>query len=314
MMSDQRQLPLFASQPTTVADLSIHTRLVDAIPFFQVHLHSQGKTQHTIDAFTADLELLTEYHGDAQSLGWYTTSRLNDFLVWMEERRGVPCSRKTYARRVTTLKVLFRWLKEIEAIPHDPANALLQRSGPAPLAVILTSDETESVMAHARSLRFGDKPDARPELLFRLILSTGIKKSEAVRLIPDDIQADTAGGWQVFIRHEGAKDRYRERFLPLESTIKPALDAYLSQYSPQTRLFTCTARNLEYILEDLGKDVGIPSKISFEMLRWMYGVRAFLAELDPNSIRERLGLSEISWLETLGKIKQLAVKYYPAQL
>ncbi|MCK6577246.1 MAG: tyrosine-type recombinase/integrase [Anaerolineae bacterium] len=313
-MSDQRQLPLFASQPTTVADLSIHTRLVDAIPFFQAHLHSQGKTQHTIDAFTADLELLTEYYGGAQDLGWYTTSRLNDFLIWMEERRGIPCSRKTYARRVTTLKVLFRWLKEIEAIPYDPATALLQRSGPAPLAVILTSGETEAVMAYARGFRFGDKPDARPELLFRLILSTGIKKNEAVRLVPDDIQADAAGGWQVFIRHEGVKDRYRERFLPLDSAIQPALDAYLSQYSPQTGLFTCTARNLEYILEDLGKGAGIPNKISFEMLRWMYGVRAFLAEADPNTIRERLGLSEISWLETFGKIKQLAVKYYPARL
>ena len=58
----------------------------------------------------------------------------------MEHGRGVPCSRKTYARRVTTLKVFFKWLHEIGAIPHDPARAVLQRSGPAPLAVILAPD------------------------------------------------------------------------------------------------------------------------------------------------------------------------------
>ncbi|MBK8027849.1 MAG: tyrosine-type recombinase/integrase [Chloroflexi bacterium] len=313
-MSDLRQLPLFSNQPATVADLSVHTRLVHAIPFFQAHLRGQGKTQHTIDAFTADLMLVTEYHGDQAALGWYTTTRLNDFLSWMEDRRGVPCSRKTYARRVTTLKVFFKWLTETGVIPHDPASALLQRSGPAPLASILTPDEVDAVLSVARGLRHGEKPDARPEMLFRLIVGTGIKKSEAMTLTPEDIHPDGSGGLQVLIRHQGSKDRYRERYLPLDIEIQSALDEYLAQYRPQTSLFTCTARNLEYILEDLGKRAGLAQKISFEMLRWTFGVRAYMLGEDPNTIREWLGLSEISWLETFGKIKQLAAKLSPARV
>ncbi|MDZ4768680.1 MAG: tyrosine-type recombinase/integrase [Chloroflexota bacterium] len=311
-MSDLRQLPLFAKQPTTDADLNVHTRLIDALPLFQTYLRMQGKTAHTIAAFTSDLALLTEYHGDAMTLGAYTTPRLNEFLSWMENRRGVSCSRKTYARRVTTLKVCFKWLKEIGAIGHDPANAILQRSGPAPLADILTPSQVESVLQVARQMRRADKPDARPEMLFRLILSSGMKKSEAIALAPADIEYAAADTLQVFMRHEGAKDRYRERVVPLDPAIAPALDAYLAQYRPQTTLFTCTARNLEYILEAIGSAAGVPHKISFEMLRWMFAVRAYDAGHDPQTIREWLGLSEISWAETFGKVKLLSARMRPA--
>ncbi len=84
------------------------------------------------------------------------------------------------------------------------------------------------------------------------------------------------------------------------------LDEYLGQYTPKNTLITCTARNLEYILEDLGSGAGMDAKISFEMLRWTSAVRDYRADVDPNAIREKLGLSEISWYETFAKIKRLA--------
>ena len=58
-------------------------------------------------------------------------------------------------------QVFFKWLREIEAIPHDPALAVLQRSGPAPLAEILSPDDVTRVISHAASLRRGERPDAR---------------------------------------------------------------------------------------------------------------------------------------------------------
>jgi site-specific recombinase XerD len=264
----------------------------------------EGKSEHTIKSFTSDLQLLIEHEGDDLALGEVTTSRLNAFLGWMEHGRGIPCSRKTYARRVTTLKVFFKWLREIGAIPHDPAKAILQRSGPAPLADILAPHEVQSVIAYAASLRRGDKPDARPEMLFRLILDTGIKKSETMRLTPADVRHDDPP--TLLVKHQSAKDVYKERIIALDAAWLPVMDAYLAQYTPQTTLITCTARNLEYILEDLGNGAGIPQKISFEMLRWTSAVRDYRAEVDPNTIREKLGLSEISWHETFSKIRQLA--------
>lgn len=303
-MSDIRQLPLFPTLPASEVDLNPHTRLRDTITLFQSYLMRAGKTEHTVKSFTSDLQLLMEHSGDDQELGWFTTTRLNGFLDWMENERGVPCSRKTYARRVTTLKVFFKWLHQNEAIGHDPARPVLQRSGPAPLSIILSPDEVTDVLAFARALRSGDKPDARPEMLFRLLLDTGIKKSETMRLTPTDILRD--GSPQVIVKHQSARNVYKERIIPLDTAWLPVLDEYIVQYTPQNTIINCTARNLEYILEDLGNGAGIGAKISFEMLRWTCAVRDYRAGTDPTTIREKLGLSEISWYETFAKIKKLA--------
>lgn len=304
-MSQVRQLPLFPSLPASEADLNPHTRLKDTVTLFQRHLLMQGKTEHTVKSFTSDLQLLSEHAGEDTALGKFTTSSLNAFLDWMESGRGVPCSRKTYARRVTTLKVFFKWLHEINAISHDPAKAILQRSGPAPLADILSPEEVTAVIAHASSLRRGEKPDARPEMLFRLLLDTGIKKSETMRLTPSDVMRENNPP-TLTVKHQSAKNVYKERIIPLDPAWLLVLDEYLTQYTPGDTIINCTARNLEYILEDLGNGAGIPQKISFEMLRWTSAVRDYRAGIDPNAIREKLGLSEISWYETFNKVKRLA--------
>src|SRR5215207_1133123 len=183
-MTDVRQMPLFSSQPMTPEDINRHTALRDTLALFQRELSRAGKTEHTIKAFTSDLQLLGEFAGDGTPLGRFSTTLLNEYLSWLEHGRGVPCSRKSYARRVTTLKVCFKWLHSIHAIPDDPAKPILQRSGPAPLSHVLSPEQADDAIAHTDHVRRADKPDTRPALLFRLLLDTGIKKSEAMRILP----------------------------------------------------------------------------------------------------------------------------------
>lgn len=303
-MSDIRQLPLFHNQPTSPDDLNRYTLFKYTVPLFQQHLIKEGKSQHTVNAFTSDLQLLAEYTGDALAVGKYTTSLLNEFLDWLEHGRGVPCSRKSYARRVTTLKVFFKWLHQIGAIPHDPAKPVLQRSGPAPLAVILSPDEIRQALLAAQGMRRGDEIDTRPEMLFRLILDTGIKKSEALALKPTDIDRSNAQNPQILVRHK-ARNIYKERRIKLDPDWVRLFDHYMSQYMPRETIFNCTARNLEYILTDVGEIAGIPNKLSFEMLRWTCAVRDIRSGLDEEFVRDKLGLSPVSWQETRIKIRKL---------
>lgn len=305
-MNDLRQMPLFSSQPQTTDDLNRHTALRDSLALFQAHLMKAGKTQHTVKAFTADLHLLGEYAGETTRLGAFTTTRLNEFLHWLENGRGVPCSRKTYARRVTSLKVFFKWLHTVGAMGDDPAKAILQRSGPAPLAVILNDEQIAEALEFTQTLRHAEKPDPRPELLFRLLLETGIKKSETERLKQEDIVRTDPMFPMLMVRHKSAKDVHKERNITISRTLRDTLDEYLDQYRPREVIFNCTARNLEYVLEDVGKGAGIPNKLSFEMMRWTSAVRDYRAEIDPLAIRDKLGLSPISWQETYTKIKRLS--------
>lgn len=303
-MSDLRQIPLFADQPDKVEDLHQQTRLSHTFALFQRHLAREGKSEHTVTAFTSDLQLLAEHSGDDTAIGSFTTTDLNEFLAWLENGRGVPCSRKSYARRVTTLKVFFKWLHSVGAIAHDPARTILQRSGPAPLATVLNPAEMRQSIDYAKSLNRGEKPDARPELLLRLLLDTAIKKGETAALKPDHIDRSAPQHPVLVVRHR-IHNVYKERRIALDPAWLGLLDDYIAQYKPQDALFTCTSRNLEYILEAVGEGAELPVKLSFEMLRWTSAVRDYRAGAEPEAIRDKLGLSDTSWHETFAKIKRL---------
>jgi integrase/recombinase XerD len=309
-MTDVHQLPLFPAQSISVKDLNPHTALRDTIALFQQHLLYEGKSEHTVKAFTSDLQLLAEFTSDKTPIGRYTTDKLNRFLDWLENGRGVPCSRKSYARRVTTLKVYFKWLTENQALAHDPAKPVLQRSGPAPLQATLLPEEVEQAIVYARSMkriaRGVEELDKRPETIFRLILDTGIKKNETMELTPASFDRRDPRHPMLVIKHKKARDIYKERKIELDPEWMKLLDAYLAQYKPGERIINCTARNLEYILTDIGIGAGIPQKISFEMLRWTCAVRDYREGIEPELIREKMGLSPISWHETFAKVKRLA--------
>jgi site-specific recombinase XerD len=304
-----RQLPLFNEEPTKPEDIHKGTLLKHTIKLFLDHLRKEGKSEHTLKAFQADLELLMEALGDDWTAGRYGTSDLNKFLHWLEYERDVPCSRKSYARRVTTLKVYFRWLHAIGAIPHDPAKAVLQRSGPAPLSDALSPAQIRDVLEFSRIMRYRrtDVQDTRPELLFRLLLDTGIKKNEAMQLTLADIDRSNPRQPILNVRFK-VRNVFKERNIGLDSEWVKLLDLYIAQYGLKDTIFNCTSRNLEYILTDLGKGAEIPFKLSFEVMRWTSAVKDYRAGMEEGHIRQKLGLSEISWHETGSKIKQIAEK------
>ena len=303
----RKQLPLFPSQPASQEEISKHTPLGATFDHFREYLVKEGKSEHTVKAFIGDMHLLGEHAGEEMPVSEFSTTSLNEYLDWMESGRGVSCSRKTYARRVTTLKVYFKWLRQMKAIPHDPASAVLQRSGPAPLSNILSMKQVKAVIEVAQMQKKGADPDYRPELLFHLLRQTGIKKSETGRLTPTDFERDNPEMPTLIIRHK-AKNVYKERRIEVEPDLLDLLDAYIAQYKPKDTLFTCTTRNLEYILTDLGKLANVPFKLSFEVMRWTMAVLDFRRGMDEERIREKMGLSQTSWYETSNKIRRLVAQ------
>lgn len=305
MTTSGKQLPLFSSD--THHALTRHSTLAEALGPFQEHLRLEGKSTHTIEAFSSDLRLAIEFFGGDMVLNDFTTPKLERFMEWIEFGRGVPCSRKSYARRVTTLKVFFTFLRSEEILPDNPAAALLQRSGAAPLQPVLTESEIARLLAQTHALRTADEPDARPDLLLRLLLDTGIKKGECMALTSEHVDRTDPQAPVLVVRHRRRSDVYKERKIALDPDWLDVLDEYLAQYRPPDTIFDCTARNLEYILADVAEAAGVTTRVSFETLRWTCGVREYERGVDLDDLREKFGLSRISWRETSDKIQRLSV-------
>jgi site-specific recombinase XerD len=294
------------NRPLLTPDASI----LAALGLFENHMRDEGFALNTRKAFTSDVRLLGKYVGIGQPIGRIGTDNLNDFLDWMLNERSVPCSPKSYSRRVTTLKVFFAWLHESGVLPYDPAAAVIQRSVRSPMPTLPTEADLEKALAITNSFRQGDinhKADARPHLLLTLLLQTGIKKSEAMNIVPNHIDRSNPDQPVLFIRYANPRLRYKERKVYLTPEWLDVLDEYMRQYNPPDTVFTCTPRNLEYILSDVGAAAGLKQgALSFENLRWCSALRDWRNGEEPDDIRQKLGLSKITWRDTKAKLEKLA--------
>jgi len=280
--------------------------LAPALQAWEIYLNDQGSSPHTITAFLGDLRLFASFLPPDRQVGEISLADLNNFLRWMEHERDVPCSPKTLARRITSLKSFFRWLHEGGVIPANPAEQVVQKSVRSPLPEILSPEEIENILDTALAYRQKPDPDLRSYLLFTLILETGIKKGECLSLSPNHIQLDAPDDPLVFIRYASPQNRYKERKIKLSQDWIAAYQEYRLHHNLDDRLFPWSARMLEYILEDLGKDAGVSKRVSFSMCRWSCAVQDWQSGMEPNKIRQKLGISEVQWREISRKLQILS--------
>lgn len=293
--------------------LTQNSSLTSAINSWEMFLADQGRSPNTIKAFLSDVRLLTTFLPEGVAIGKITTKDLNRYFEWMEKEREVPCSPKTLARRITSVKSMFRWLHQYGVLVVDPAEKVAQRSAISPLPIVLTPKEYDDVLLAADRHRRAAKPDARSYALVYLLLSTGIKKSETLGLLLEHIELDSPNGPQIFIKYPTPANRYKERKLALPEDWVPAYEEYLAQYqrsspadNPEEKLFPWSPRRLEYLLEDIGEEAGLKKHLSFDMCRWTCALNDYLAGEEPDKIRQKLGVSKIQWRELFIKLKQLA--------
>ncbi len=281
--------------------------LSTAISVWGQALKESGNTPNTVNAFTGDLRLMMHYLGGGRALSTVSTRDLQEFLHWMEAERGVPCSPKTYSRRITSVKAFFRFLAEAGALPADPAAAIVQRLVQSPLPEILTHAEARRVLTAARAMRTAPGsagPDDRPFVLVALVLQTGIKKGECIGLRRNHIETGGAEPY-LFVRYSNPRQRFKERKIALSRDWVKAYGRYLGQYEPSDRVFPWSPRRLEYLLEEIGAGAKLEKHLSFDMCRWTCAVLDRMRGMEPDSVRQKLGLSRMQWREVGKKIERL---------
>jgi len=297
------RFPLFPDH----APLGPHSPLASAIGGFHQHMIREGFSDNTIKAFLSDLRLLARYHGLNTRIGELGARDLRDFLTWMRQDRGIPCSPKTYGRRLTTIKVLFAWLAEQGFLPADPAANISHNPISTPLPRFVYSNQVETLLLTTLGWMREANGDPRPHLLVSLLLATGIKKNECMNIKKSDIDRSDPTLPVLYIRYANPRQHHKERALTLPPDLLPTLDFYLERYRPVEMLFECTPRNLEYVLAEAAQRAGLQEGLSFEMLRWTCAVRDYREGIGEDRLRKKLGLSRITWQETVEKLKKLII-------
>jgi site-specific recombinase XerD len=322
----QVQAPVLELPPPLRADSSIE----QGIDAFVEFMDRKGFSDNTKKAFQNDLKLFRRFMEDVlvwpgpKVLHRISTEYLEQFLQWLQYGRDAECSAKTLARRITTLKVFFGWTHGIGVLGTDPAAPVVQLSVRTQPPLTLSDDEIEQVLACARHCWLdADQQDVRPLFLVTLLLQSGIKKGECCNLQVDDFDWTDPQAPSVQITYpDKERNSHKIRQIRLESTFEEIYYAYLHQYKREYMdsltesqphqsspyLFECTPRNLEYVLSDVGKMAGLDGarKLGFEVLRWTAAKLDYRAGMTDERLREKMGLSKISWRDTQEKLEKMS--------
>lgn len=271
-----------------------------ALPY-QQELELRGKSNYTITCFLSDLKMFSEFAGRETPVGRITKEQLMDWL--MKLRFGVPGhtpAPKTMARRVTFLKNFFSWLTSEDVLREDPSASLVLERPLPPLPELLFENEVQRLLEAASS-------EARCHCLVYLVLHSGLKKEEVIGLRREHIDLSNPQEPRLTVHFAASTGKqHRERTLAMPAEFVPILEKYLAKYHPSSELFVCTDRNLNYILARAVKEADIKKRVTLQLLRDTFAVRQLREGVPPETLREKLGLSDEAWLESREKYRRLA--------
>ena len=287
---------------------------------FGHHLDRRPLSDNTRKAFTGDARIFAHFIGlahngnngvlDSIDLASINADHIKAFLTH-QEQGVIANSPKSIERRLTSIKVMFKWFQDAGYLINDPAAGVAYKPFMDPLPEYLSDVETGAVLQAARALASGERLEMRPLTAIMLVLDTGIKKGECLALTLNDIERDDNGHASIWIRYEKQHLQFKDRQLPITEQCLHTIESHIQRYETKDRLFECTGRNLEYLYNrKIAPPAGLEA-LTFEMLRWTCAVRDYReGALSSEQMQVKYGLSTIGWMEMEAKLARLTRPAY----
>jgi integrase/recombinase XerC len=272
-----------------------------AIAGFRDYLEGErGASEHTLIAYLADLNQFAEFLAEEQKATPQVEAvdrlAIRAFLGRLH-RQAKPA---TVARKLSSIRSLFRWLGREEIVPTNPGEEVATPKVPRKLPTVLSVDDMFALMEMPPEEEPGG---LRDRAWLELFYSTGMRVSEMSGLNVADV--DLAEGL-VAIRGKGKKERVSPlggrageavaRWLPVRQKMAahfPGADgkALFLNLRDGGRL---TARGLRGLLNKWIVRCGILRKVSPHSLRHTFATHLLDAGADLRAIQELLGHENLS--------------------
>lgn len=281
---------------------------------FLRHLQSKNFSEHTVRAYTEDLQEFTAFcsarkYSPAQA---FAPEAIRSFLANLSANSP---ARNTLLRKTATLRSLARYLVEQGQLEKNPFKLLPSPKKERLLPKFLSEEEVDRLLdTAAEKGRFA----ARNKALFELVYSSGLRRSEVIGLKIADV--DFFSG-VVRVLGKGNK----ERLVPVTDTALVALKDYLSVRTnpqPQDALFlnkngtALTGDGVAYLFKHLAIGSGIARKVTPHSLRHSFATHLLNNGCDLRSLQEMLGHKNLSATQvythvSLDKLKSVYEHAHP---
>ncbi len=186
-------------------------------------------SRHTIEAYERDLdqfeEFLDERSGD-RAWGWPDVGR-RSVRAWLGELDGLDRAESTIARKLSSLRVFFRFLRRTDRRKTNPARLVKVRSSGRRLPAFLTRQQVDALFAAQEAEAETSEEGAeavrrvRDRALIEILYSSGLRLAEVHGLDIGDVDR---GRGLVKVLGKGRK----ERIVPVGTAALQAVDRYLA--------------------------------------------------------------------------------------
>jgi len=254
----------------------------------------------TVDSYRSDLKKFLGFLSSRQRIGVIQCER-KDILAFIVtcEREGDSTS--TRARRMSSLRGFFGFLKDKGRIDEVPVAGLKNAKVPDVLPKVLRRDEMEKLLRTGRS---GEKIERRAGMLLELMYATGLRISEAVELRLEHVLLNEG----IILVEKGKGGKGRIAVIP--GTTGKRLQEYIDEVRPlilggQASRWLFPTRSGQNIrrqsawrdLKALGKKAGIETEIHPHLLRHTCATHLLENGCDLMTVQALLGHADISTTE-----------------
>jgi len=273
---------------------------------FEQHLSvERNASPRTVTAYLRDLrdfqQFIQQLKLSGEPADWWQQVDLlllRRYLAQLHSR----CSRTSIARKLSSLRVFFRYLVREGELSVSPVDGLATPKREQYLPQVLSAEQVEHLL---------DKPVSGQRLLvlrdlaiFELIYSCGLRVSEVTGLNVGAMNLEEA---TVLVLGKGGK----ERLLPIGRKACVALRLYLDErdsLAPDAPLFLnhrggrLSVRSVQRNLKSRLQQLGLPSDATPHALRHSFATHLLDAGADLRAIQELLGHASLSTTQKYTKV------------
>ena len=290
----------------------------DARREFLSHLrYAQGHRPTTCYAYNSDLGIWGAWLVEAGK-DWQTVKYpdVEQFAAWQSRDRGV--SPAMVNRRLSALSTFYRWLLRGGIVEHDPVALAQKPKRPLRIPVWLEREEQAQLEATIRDRRnlpinvFGHhqkrmtETRRRYEMLFGLLLNSGLRISEALGLKVSDVRLVEGIAKSVRVIGKGNK----ERLVPLPASFAQVFGFWLKDRPRGEAVFAkadgkpISPQAARAYLRGMLKKAGIDKKISPHKLRHTYATNLLNAGAELVDIKALLGHESVATTQIYTNVGQ----------
>lgn len=273
----------------------------------------KNASEHTLKNYTVDLEVFKGFLGDKEI---EAVDHL-DLRRFLAELRAKNYSKRTIARKLASLRSLFRFLYREGHIKKNPITAILTPKLDKKLPVFLDTFKMEKLLSAPDGK---DLSGLRDKALLETLYSCGIRVSELVGLDESDIDF-ISGVIKVF--GKGSKERIVPVGEPALAAIRKYMDERrMKKVKPSEAVFLnksggrLTDRSVRRILDKYIRMCSIVEKVSPHSLRHSFATHLLDRGADLRSVQELLGHMNLSTTQiythvTMERLKTVYDKAHP---